>query len=166
MQRLDDPLPSITTSPGLALAQPAFVETNPHLRDPEIEPNAYIFPNFGEKRDQLPRTHDLADPVPAVTERGAGNLVIPEVQRVISEQMAEMGVDPRRLVFLDGHPHLLDIRFRMLHNNELARAMGFDDEETRYEFHGNVGEVTRQIGNAVPVNLAAALVKATLWDGR
>lgn len=44
--------------------------------------------------------------------------------------------------------------------------MGFDDEETQYEFHGNVGEVTTQIGNAVPVNLAAALVKATLGEGR
>ena len=73
-------------------------------------------------------------------------------------------IDPRRLVFVDGHPYLLDIRFRMLRNAELARAMGFDDEETSYEFHGNIGEVTKQIGNAVPVNLAAALVKAALGN--
>ena len=55
--------------------------------------------------------------------------------------------------------------FRMLQNSELARAMGFDDEETTYEFVGNVGEVTRQIGNAVPVNLAEALVRAMLEEG-
>ena len=50
----------------------------------------------------------------------------------------------------------------MLQNSELARAMGFEDEETSYEFVGNIGEVTKQIGNAVPVHLAAALVKAAL----
>ena len=68
----------------------------------------------------------------------------------------------RRLVFVDGHPYLLDIRFRMLQNPELARAMGFEDDESSYEFVGNVTEVTKQIGNAVPVHLAAALVKAAL----
>ncbi len=52
--------------------------------------------------------------------------------------------------------------FRMLQNTELAGAMGFDDDETKYEFVGNIGEVTKQIGNAVPVNLAAALVGAIL----
>lgn len=64
---------------------------------------------------------------------------------------------------IDGVPHLLDIRFRMLSNRELARAMGFDDE-AEYQFTGNVGQVTRQIGNAVAVNVAAALVRAVLDD--
>ena len=54
----------------------------------------------------------------------------------------------------------LDIRFRMLEPKELARAMGFSDAETAYEFAGNKTEITKQIGNAVPVNLAAALVGA------
>jgi DNA (cytosine-5)-methyltransferase 1 len=69
-------------------------------------------------------------------------------------------IDPRRLVLVDGKPYILDIRFRMLTNRELARAMGFDDQETEYEFLGTIAEVTKQIGNAVPVNLAAALVKS------
>ena len=76
--------------------------------------------------------------------------------------MEEANLDPRRLVFVDGQAYLLDIRFRMLQNAELARAMGFEDDETSYEFVGNVGEITKQIGNAVPVNLARALVKAAL----
>ncbi len=148
VRSLQDPLPSITTSPGLGLAQP------------------YIVPNFGERVDQEPRTHDIHGPVPTITGRGAGNLVVPRLDH--SEDQDDVGdvVDPRRLVFVDGQPCLLDIRFRMLQNNELARAMGFDDAETRYEFHGNVGEVTKQIGNAVPVNLAAALVRATLSEIR
>ena len=55
-----------------------------------------------------------------------------------------------------------DIRFRMLEPNELARAMAFSDAETAYEFAGNKTEITKQIGNAVPVNLAAALVGALM----
>jgi DNA (cytosine-5)-methyltransferase 1 len=52
----------------------------------------------------------------------------------------------------------MDIRFRMLQPHELAAAMGFTD----YEFAGNKTEKVRQIGNAVPVNTAKALVKAIL----
>ena len=50
----------------------------------------------------------------------------------------------------------------MLENAKLARAMGSGDEEQSYKFHGSNGEVTKQIGNVVPVNLAAALVKAAM----
>ena len=53
-----------------------------------------------------------------------------------------------------------DIRFRMLEPKELARAMGFNNGETDYEFAGTKTDITRQIGNAVCVNLAAALVAA------
>ena len=55
-----------------------------------------------------------------------------------------------------------DIRFRMLEPKELARAMGFSAAETTYEFAGTKTEITKQIGNAVPVNLAAALVGALM----
>ena len=68
----------------------------------------------------------------------------------------------RRVIVNDGHPSVLDIRYRMLQNLELARAMGFCDEESEYEFAGNISEVTKQNGNAVPVRTAAAPVKAIL----
>ena len=42
--------------------------------------------------------------------------------------------------------------------------MGFDDDESTYEFSGTATQITKQIGNAVPVNLAAALVGALLAD--
>lgn len=51
-----------------------------------------------------------------------------------------------------------DLRYRMLNNRELAAAMGFQD----YRFTGTDREVTKQIGNAVPVGLAAALIGAVL----
>ena len=44
---------------------------------------------------------------------------------------------------IDDVPHLLDIRFQMLSNTELARAMGFTDDEHDYEFTVNTSEVTR-----------------------
>lgn len=53
----------------------------------------------------------------------------------------------------------LDIGFRMLQPRELARAQGFPDD---YVFGGNKGQQVKQIGNAVPVNLARALTTAAL----
>ena len=171
---VDEPLSAITTNPGLALAQPVLVQTGGNGKHTlptgqpiptvttkndknPVSPTAFLVPNFGEAENQQPRVHDMEDPVPTVTSRGAGNLVT-----LLLEHLQEARIDPRRLVFIDGQPCLLDIRFRMLQNSELAKAMGFDDEETKYEFHGTVAEVTRQIGNTVPVHLATAFVKSIL----
>ena len=184
VQSVDDPLAPITSKRGIGLVDPILVQTG-HTKSNGIHARAlgkpcpvlstkndqtlviptaqpYIVPNFGERDGQNPRVHDIEDPMPAATSRGAGNLVSPTLDQTVSEQIRSMNIDPRRVVFLDGRPYLLDIRFRMLQNSELARAMGFEDGETAYEFVGNVSEVTKQIGNAVPVNLAAALVKAAL----
>ena len=147
----DQPVPTLTTKADMCLATPIA--------------SPYIVANFGEREGQEPRVHDVDEPVPAVTSRGAGSLVSPALVEPILKQLNDADVDPRRVVFVDGHPYLLDIRFRMLQNPELARAMGFEDDETSYEFVGNVTEVTKQIGNAVPVHLAAALVKAALGAG-
>ena len=145
VREVSEPLPTITTRNDMYVVTP--------------EAHAYVVPNFGERDGQEPRVHDVDEPMPTVTSRGAGNLVSPMLAET-SGEYAE--VDPRRVVSMNGQPYLLDIRYRMLQNPELARAMGFSDEESTYEFVGNVTEVTKQIGNAVPVRLAAALVKAVL----
>jgi DNA (cytosine-5)-methyltransferase 1 len=59
----------------------------------------------------------------------------------------------------EGKKYVLDIRFRMLQPHELARAMSFPKD---YKFSGNREQVVKQIGNAVPVNLAQALCTALL----
>ncbi len=148
VRTIDQPLPTLTTRNDMNLVH--------HLAQP------YIVPNFGERESQQPRVRDVQDPLPAVTGHGAGALVRPTLSEAIFSQAVQEGIDPRRIILINHVPHLLDIRFRMLQNSELARAMGFDDEETSYEFAGNIGEVTKQIGNAVPVHLAAALVGAIL----
>lgn len=171
---IDQPLPTVTGSGGGYLVQP------------------FIVPQFGERDGQAPRCHDLEDPLPAVTSHGAGCLVEPvliqtdqtgsnglcarsieePIPTVVTKQTMALvepvivpageEVDPARLVLIDGQPYRLDIRFRMLNNRELARAMGFEDGEQRYEFHGSASQVTKQIGNAVAVHLAEALVRAVL----
>ena len=129
---VEAPLPVIATRNGMALAQPMLVQY------------------YGNSD-----ATSVADPLPTVTTKARHALARPDLKPAQNPKT----VDPRRMVIIDGRSYLLDIRFRMLHNHELARAMGFDDT-TAYTFSGNKAEITRQIGNAVPVKLAAALVHA------
>lgn len=140
-----DPLNTVTTKARFGLVQP------------------FVVPQFGERPGQAPRTHDIEAPLPTVTSHGAGALVEP-VAAVAADQF-DGDVPLDRLVNIGGRPYLLDIRFRMLCNHELARASGFSDDETDYEFAGNKAQVTKQIGNAVPVNTSTAIVAALFGDG-
>jgi len=79
--------------------------------------------------------HSVDDPLPTITSVGAGALVMPEF-----------------------NGKKLDIKFRMLLPKELASAMSFGN----YKFCGKRVEVVKQIGNAVPVNIAKHLCLALL----
>ena len=159
---VDEPLSAVTTRQRHSLASPVMLKAGRNGAESSASPpvHAYIVPNFGERQGQEPRIHNIDQPMPAATSRGAGSLVSPVVAKADPDTLD--GVDPRRIVMLNGEPYLLDIRYRMLQNPELARAMGFEDDESSYEFVGNKSEITKQIGNAVPVRLAAALVSAIL----
>lgn len=65
------------------------------------------------------------------------------------------------LVQPEWNGYRLDIRFRMLQPHELARAQGFPKD---YKFQGTKSDIVKQIGNAVPVNLAKSLISALLED--
>lgn len=151
---IDAPLPVVTTKDRHGIVNPVILEVN-HGNGP-----------LGDRGD-FRRVHSVDDPLGSITTSPGLGIVMPEAQPHStpnggSEKALADDVDPRRIVFVDGQPYLLDLRFRMLQNGELARAMGFSDEESSYEFVGTVAQVTKQIGNAVPVRLAAALVKAIL----
>lgn len=137
---IGDPLPTVTGDGAGRLVQPVLVQT-----DQTGGSGLYA------------RT--VEDPLPTVVTKQSMAIVEPVLRAVESGD-----VDPRRVVLIDGRPYLLDIRFRMLKNRELARAMGFDDDESKYEFSGTQSQITKQIGNAVPCNLAAALVGAILAE--
>lgn len=170
---IDDPLPAVTGHGAGSIVEPVIIQTDQTggygdyaystaqpLRTIITKQNlglakpVMIQVNHGDGGNGN-RAKPVDEPLPAMTTKR--NLAI--IEPVLKDANGN-NVDPQRLVLVDGAPHILDIRFRMLSNRELARAMGFDDGETEYEFVGNVAEVTKQIGNAVPVNLAAALVKS------
>lgn len=177
---LEDPLPTVTGSGGgylvepfvhqyngeptearrlLSLDQPLGTITAEGKRFAVVSP--FLTPNFGEDNrgaGQAPRVRSTDEPMPVVTSRGAGNLVAPIIAG------GSVDCDPRELVWIDGDLHRMDIRYRMLQNPELAAAMSFDARGA-YDFVGTKAEVTKQIGNAVPVRTAAALVTAILLDG-
>lgn len=88
---------------------------------------------YGERKGQAPRVHSVDEPAPTICATGRVQLVEASAERV-------------------------DILFRMLEPHELAAAMGFPRD---YVFvHEKKEDLTRQIGNAVAVGTAAALVRA------
>lgn len=150
-----DPLPTMTTAKGgeFAMVIPVtHCDASQRARDAGADPLpgmsgaargdlAFITAAFGERPTQAPRVHDLAQPAPTIPAQGRINFV---------EGAA------------DGESY--DILFRMLEPHELAAAMGFDGDEAAYEFAGTKTEMIKQIGNAVPVNTACALIRAALAD--
>ena len=136
---IEKPITTVTGHGAGALVEPVLVEVN-------------------HSGDDSCRSYPTDRPLKTITTSRYSTALI----QPIIEAVKNGDIDPRRLVLIDNEPYILDLRFRMLSNLELARAMGFTDSESTYEFCGNIGEVTRQIGNAVPVNLAKALVLAIL----
>jgi DNA (cytosine-5)-methyltransferase 1 len=184
---LDDPMPTVTSVDAWSLIEPFIIQMDQggKLQDINlpmstltsadsralVEP--FILPFFGERDNQKTRTHSINDPLPTITSHGAGALVEPflveyygtgSTSSVDEPLKTQTGRDRFGLVQPmvfdhDGKRYLLDIRFRMLQPHELARAMSFPKG---YKFHGNREQVVKQIGNAVPVELASALCGAHL----
>jgi DNA (cytosine-5)-methyltransferase 1 len=145
------PLPTVTTKARHSLVMPVTHGADPgRVRDPETDPLptitaaprgelAFIAAAFGERPTQAPRVHSIEEPTPTICAEGRIPLVQADAQR-------------------------FDILFRMLEPHELAAAMSFDDGDFKYEFAGNKTQKTKQIGNAVPVRTAAALVGAIMEE--
>jgi DNA (cytosine-5)-methyltransferase 1 len=149
----DEPLPTMTTAKGGEFAMVTPVthdDASTRARSPEdplptitCAPRgdlAFIAASFGERDGQKPRIHTLDQPMPTLCAEGRVQLVQP-------------GKD-------------FDILFRMLEPHELASAMGFNEQDQQYEFTGTKTDVIKQIGNAVPCNTAAALVRALFDEER
>lgn len=140
-RHVDDPVPTVTTANRFGLVEP------------------YLVAHFGEREGQAPRTRSVKDPAFTVTHRGAGDLVEP-VAADVSESVNNIpGSFRGRVVVIDGKPYLLDVRFRMLQPHELSLAQGFPPG---YKFAGTKSDQTAQIGNAVPVGVAKALIREAL----
>lgn len=174
---IEEPLGTLTTtSRGVRLIEPYVVSVN-HGNGDQGE--------AGHVR----RVHDLESPLPAVTTKNGYGIAEAQVVPVECEfcfekpckcpdpfltkyyataKTAQSVEEPLDTVttkerFALVQPIVngmkLEIRFRMLQPHELAAAQSFPKD---YKFAGNKSEVTKQIGNAVCVNLAKALITALL----
>jgi DNA (cytosine-5)-methyltransferase 1 len=145
---------------GVDAPMPTVVGSNTHAL---VEP--FI---LGQQSCSAPRSTDA--PLPTVSCGGAIALCEPFIVKYYGTGTA-VGVDkPLDTVttkdrFMLVEPRTgrvvaeLDILFRMLQPHELAAAQSFPRD---YVFTGNKSEQTKQIGNAVPVELARAHVRALL----
>lgn len=151
----EDPLPTIATRGAIhRIEATPFVKPR-NLPKGDLHSNTTYDPNDRPLHTVTAKNHDghlvspfiieyygnsdeqsVADPLPTVTTKDRHALIVPDL-----------------------FPWGLDLRYRMLQPRELAAAQGFPAD---YEFAGNKTETTKQIGNAVPVNLGKALVTQLL----
>lgn len=147
---LDEPLPTQTTENRFAVCEPMLLgQQSGHNGSPVSAPcptiatsgaiglvEPFIVKYYGNETS----AESINEPLDTVTTKDRFMLVEPRTGRVVAE---------------------LDILFRMLQPNELAAAMSFPKG---YQFSGNRGDQVKQIGNAVPVNLARACAHALLTN--
>lgn len=149
-RRIDAPLNTITaTSNDMALCEPFILPLNHGGKDL--------------------RSHSMGDPMPTITTMDAWGMISPLLVEYNGQGDAHPVTDPAPTITTRDRFGLaefaggayLDIHFRMLQPHELAGAMGFPSD---YYWHGNREQKVKQIGNAVHVDQADALVHAALGD--
>jgi DNA (cytosine-5)-methyltransferase 1 len=142
---VDEPLKTVTTEPSKALVEPFVVKYyGTGVARPVDAPLDTVTGNdrfglvdpFLIQYNGKSESHPVDEPVNTIPTR-----------------------DRFGLVTTEHGTFRLDIRFRMLTNRELARAQCLPDS---YILKGKKTEVTKQIGNMVPVNLAKAVIAAQL----
>lgn len=147
---IDEPLPTVTGSPHIGMVEPFIMQMD-----------------FGGLN------HDLHKPFPTLTSADSWALVDPFLVEYYGTGGASSIDDPLKtqtgrdrfglvqpMIFeSNGKRYVLDIRFRMLQPHELAGAMSFSKD---YKFVGTREQIVKQIGNAVPTELAAALCVASM----
>lgn len=133
----------------------------------QLEPLVVQIDNHSSKGHNC-RTTD--EPISTVVSKGRHCLVQPFLSKYygtgenvysVDEPVHTLTTKARHALIEPTVEHgVLDIKFRMLTNEELARAHGMGD----FKFQGTSAEVTKQIGNSVPRNMAKALCHAQLTN--
>jgi DNA (cytosine-5)-methyltransferase 1 len=135
MRPVSEPVPTVATDGAIGFVE-TVIERHPAI--PAAGPHvvkAYLVKFYGTGTWQ-----SIDEPLDSVTTKDRFGLVLPVLE-------------------IDGEKFLVNFRFRMLQPHELAAAQGFPKG---YVFKGTKTQQVKQIGNAVPCNLAKALVKAVL----
>lgn len=149
---IDAPLPTVTPRGAGNLVVPFFLGRQGFYRAHEDHP---------------PKS--ISEPLPVITaNHGPGNLVLPFLTSYFSNGKPQSVEEPLSTLTTKGRHGLalvelmqelgiVDIGFRMLAEEELARAQGFPDG---YSFHGNKADTIRMIGNAVCPGVMKAICSA------
>jgi DNA (cytosine-5)-methyltransferase 1 len=183
------PLPTIPTKGAHAIATPALIRPKNGIQGDKYSNSVYPAASrphhtvISDPRSMLTcpslirwshggATLSFDDPMPTIaTERGGVfSLSKPVVKPFIDDCQGKAqatdkplktqpGSDRYALCVPEIWPYGLDIKYRMLQPDELKQAQGFSPD---FEIVGTKRDKTKQIGNAVPVNLATALVKQAL----
>lgn len=186
---LTAPLPTITAEGGhIALIQPIIIdqshpgELSDWSRCRSSEPMGVITTRNNWSIVQplfIPQqtpgmVRPVSNPLSTIATRGAIGIVNPFIVEYYGNGGAVSCHDPlhtvttkdrfglvegRVLTLPDGKRYTLDITHRMFTAGELAAATGF---QFGYRFAGNNTAIKKQIGNAVPPDLAKALYLAAL----
>lgn len=168
-----DPLGTVITRDRFGVAEPVIVNLKGQstVRDSNLpaptvtaqvrhlaiaEP--FLVSYHGEsKTGGMHRPRTMSDPINTVDTNNRLALCEPSVE--VLDSLPDDAPKDRIFQGSDGNLYLLDIRFRMLQPFELARAQGFPDD---YKFTGTKSDQTAQIGNAVPVAVAKALLRQAI----
>lgn len=146
-RHISQPVPTITTDGAVRVVDPIVVTLRNHTAPRTIDEPLTTISGSGNHHMLLEafiacyygttNLRPVSQPLPTITTKDRFALVEP--------------------VVIDGQ--MLDIRVRMLHTRELARATSFNDD---YFLAGNNEEQKKQIGNAVPGELSTALCLTAL----
>jgi DNA (cytosine-5)-methyltransferase 1 len=184
---VDDPLTTATTKQRHAVCNPYLVKLrgtatacNVDQPSPAITAggqhlgvcNPYLVRFNGEKREGEARVHQVDSPLPNVDTSNRYAIAQPYLVKYYGSgqsQSTELPLDtittkPRfglcqPVLEIEGERYIVDVLFRMLKPIELSKAQGFPDD---YQFTGNTESIVKQIGNAVPKNLAKALGRSAI----
>jgi DNA (cytosine-5)-methyltransferase 1 len=184
---LDDPIPTVPTGGAHALVEP-FVITNDHQLTNRTVPRSVGDPLptiVGSKERialiesfiyQANRNTSVQDPLNTFGTSNMFALVEPFLISYygkggvskVSEPVPTISTKDRfalvqPTITVDGVKYRLEVLYRMLKPHELAAAMGFPED---YVFVGNRTQVVKQIGNAVPINIARELALSLLESKR
>lgn len=173
------PVPTLTTGQHIGLVQPMIIKNygtsnactiNGPL--PTVTSGGNHFGLLepiiiGQQSGSAPRPGSM--PLPTIATSGAIGICQPFITTYYGRSNCASIDQPLDTVTTKGRFGLvqavldpgdkLDLLYRMFKPHELAAAMSFDDN---YYFEGNQSDAIRQIGNAVPVCTADALVSHML----
>lgn len=179
---IDKPLPTVTANyEHYGVCQPFIVELRNNKNASSIDKPLSVITTAGAHHALcqpfiIPLNHGKGDfrgyhvdrPMPTITSVDAWALINPFLIKYNGTGGSMSVDDPLDtvtakdrfgLVAAKKEGAYLDVLFRMLQPHELSAAMSFPRD---YVFHGNREQRVRQIGNAVPVNLAQNLCRSIL----